>query len=161
VFAHLHRPDGRDAMLVVGGGNGDRVNVLADFVEQLAVVAVLLELGELLRELLGFRAQRIRVHIANGNDIAAALVGVTAVAVAFAADANAGDVDAVIGPQPAPCGSGIDGESMSWVWRRWTDLYFACSEQVTKRHAAGMTTASTAEGNSAFNGSVEQESVPD
>jgi len=55
VLAQPHRPDGRHAMMMVWRGNGHlrRVNVLADFIQHLAVIAVLLELGELLRELLG------------------------------------------------------------------------------------------------------------
>ena len=102
VLAHLHRPDGRHAVVVVRDGNGHRVNVLADFVQHLAVIAVLLELGELLRELPCLRAQGIPVHVADGDNVAAAVGGAAAVAVAFAADADAGDVDAVIGPQHAP-----------------------------------------------------------
>ena len=44
-------------MVMVRRGNGHRVNVLADFVQHLAVIAVLLELGELLGELLGLLAR--------------------------------------------------------------------------------------------------------
>ena len=84
---------------MVGRGNGHRVNVLAHFVQHLAVILVLLELGELLGELLGLLVQRVGVHVADGDDVAAATGGVAAVAVPFAADADAGDVDAVIGPQ--------------------------------------------------------------
>ena len=84
---------------MIGRGDGDGVNVLANFVEQLAVVAVLLELRELAGELLGLRPERPGVHVADGDNVAAALGGIAAVAVTFAADADAGDVDAVIGAQ--------------------------------------------------------------
>ena len=96
-------------MIVVGSGYGHRVNILADFVQHLAVILVLLELGELLGELLGLLVQRVGVHVAEGDNVPAALGGVAAVAVPFAAHADAGDVDAVVGSEhPAHIGEGAE-----------------------------------------------------
>ena len=70
--------------------------------KELAVILILLHPGELLPELLGLGSQGVLVHIADRHDIAAAVRGVVAVAVAFAADADAGDIDAIVGSQHAP-----------------------------------------------------------
>ncbi len=103
MFAHLHRPEGRHAVMMVRRGNGHRVDVLAHFVQHLAVIVELLELGKLVARTAWPSPPTVMlVHVADGDDIAAAIRGVAAVAVPFAADADAGDVDAVIGPQHAP-----------------------------------------------------------
>jgi len=92
---------------VIRGGNRHRVNVLAQFVQQLAVVPVPFELGELFGDLFGFAIQSLLVHIAERHDLAAAIYGVADVAVAFAAHANAGDIDAAVGAEhPAHRGEG-------------------------------------------------------
>ena len=60
VFAHLHGADGGDAVMMVRGGNGHGVDVLAHLVEHFAVILELLELRAFLRELLGLLAERVR-----------------------------------------------------------------------------------------------------
>ena len=107
VLAHLHRPEGCHAMIMVRRGNGHRVNILANFVQHLAVILILLELGELLGELLGLRSERVGVHVTDGNNVPATMGGVAAVAVPLSVHADAGDVDAVVGSQhPAHIGEG-------------------------------------------------------
>ena len=50
-------------MMMVRRGNGHRVNVLANLLQHLAVIAVLLEVGELLGELPGLLVQRVGVEL--------------------------------------------------------------------------------------------------
>ena len=99
VLAHLHGPQCGGAVIVVGSGDGHRVNILADFVQHLAVILVFLDLGELLGELLGLLVERVGVHVAHSNEIGSTMDGVAAVAVPLPAHANAGDVDAVVGAE--------------------------------------------------------------
>ena len=160
VFAHLHRPDRRHAVVMVRRGNGHRIDVLAHFIQHLAVIAVLLGWGNFSANCLAFLPSVLLVHVADGHDVAAALRGVAAVAVAFAAHADAGDVDAVIGAQhPAHIGEGEGGRARG---QRGAAEELTASEgvrfgesgysvvlhvqDVLRRHAASVTTVSTAEG---------------
>ena len=77
-------------MGVIGRADGDGVDALADFVEQLAEVVVLGGLGELVG--LGPAVERVVVDVADGHDVAM-IRGVVRVAASFAADADAGEAD--------------------------------------------------------------------
>ena len=110
VFAHLHRSDRCDAMVVVRCRNCYRINVFADFIEHFAIIFELLEIWKFCGELFGFAIEGVLIHVADGHDVAAAPGGVTAVHVSFSTDADASDVDAFIGAQnPAHIGEGKRG----------------------------------------------------
>ena len=89
-------------MVVVRRGNRYRINVFADSIEHFAIIFELLEIRKLCGELFGFAIEGVLIHVADGHEVAAAPGSVTAVTVAFSADANASDVDAIIGAQNAP-----------------------------------------------------------
>ena len=99
VLAHLHGADGRDTMMVVRSGDGHRIDILPHFLEQLAVVLEFFDVRELLGELTGFLVQRGGIHVADRHDITTTLGGIGTVTVAFAAYADARDIDALIGAQ--------------------------------------------------------------
>lgn len=84
-------------MVVIRGGDSDGIDILADFVEEFPVISVLLEFGEFLTELLLLAVERALVHVADRNQMATAVDGVTAVAVTFSAHPNARYIDAVVG----------------------------------------------------------------
>ena len=91
-LALLHGHQAGRRVRVVGGADGDGVDLVAELVEHLAVV------GELLRVRVAGRlfVEGLIVHVAKGDDLAV-LGGAVHVAGAFAADADAGDVDFVVG----------------------------------------------------------------
>ncbi len=83
---HGHRPGG--GVGVVGRADGDGVDLVAHLLEHLAVVDVLLGVGELGRHLVELGL----VDVAEGDDLAV-LAGVVGVALPLAADADAGEPD--------------------------------------------------------------------
>ncbi len=91
VLAHLHGHDRRRRVDVVGGADDHRINVLVLLLEHLAKVPV--DLG--LRMLLDGRSGPVQVHVAQGHDILTRdALDITAAATA---NANAGDVEPVVG----------------------------------------------------------------
>ena len=109
-----------------------RIDVLAHLIEQLAVILEALGLCALLnslvfrfRELVNFLVEGALIHVADGNDVPAALRGSAAVAVALTADADAGDVDPVVRAQDAT--DVREGESRragSQFWAGLANSYF-------------------------------------
>ena len=95
MLAHLHCTDGGDAVSVVRGGDGDGVDLAAHLFVELPEVLVFLGI----RELLGLTIERILIDIAERDDGAATGCGIVGVTVTLTADADTGDVDAVIGTQ--------------------------------------------------------------
>jgi len=91
VFAHPHCHRGGDGVAVVGSADGDRVDVLFGF-QHFAEIEV--GLGTAKADLAFF--QRRFIDIADGHDVAgrASVVGI---AFAFAADADAGEIDLFVG----------------------------------------------------------------
>ncbi len=96
MFTQGHGADGREAVVMVGRGNGDGINVLAHRVEHLAVILELPGVHGFIGKLFGFFVERGLIHVADGDDVGAASGGFAAVAVTFSTDADAGDVDPVI-----------------------------------------------------------------
>ncbi len=92
VLADLDRHHGGDGVGVIGRGDGDGVDLLAHLVEHLAEVGELSGLGVLG----GFGVEALLVDVADGDEVGV-LGGLLAVAVAFAADADAGEVDPLVG----------------------------------------------------------------
>ena len=88
--------------MMVRSGNGDRVDVLADLVEHLAIIGKLFEIGELLAKLCGLSVHVLGIDIAEADDMTTAIGGIAAVAIAFAGDADTGNIDAIIGSQHSP-----------------------------------------------------------
>ncbi len=94
VLAKLHRSHRGHGMLVVGRRNGYGVDVLAHFVEHLAVVLVFLGGGMRLEALLA----ALPVNVAERHDVLHPIVvSIPDIGRAFAANANAGDVKLVAG----------------------------------------------------------------
>ena len=80
-------------MIVIWSTDGDGVDILADLVEEFAIVEEGLGFGEFL--LLG-RTETLFIDIANGNDVSEAF-GIGGIGVPFAADADTGKADAFVG----------------------------------------------------------------
>jgi len=96
--AHLHARIA--ATRGVGpGGNRYRVDFVPDLVEHLPVILVFLDVRELFAELSGLFVQGVLVDIAQRDQGATATGSIRGVAVAFAADADAGDADLAVGAQ--------------------------------------------------------------
>ena len=102
VLAHLHRANGGDPVVMVRSRNRHRVNAVVHVLEHPPVIPVLLDFRKLVLKLPGLPGQPVPVHVADGHNVAAASRRVAAVFLALAADADAGDVDALIGPQHPP-----------------------------------------------------------
>lgn len=94
MFAQPHRADRGAAVVMVRSRNRNGVDILVYFFEHLPVVAKQFGIGELL----SFLVQRVLIDIAQGDDIAV-LAGGGAIAVAFAADADARHVDSFVRAQ--------------------------------------------------------------
>src|SRR5262249_50211439 len=119
---------------VVGSGDGDGVDGLAHLVEQLAEVGELRRLGEGL----GHGIEPALVDVADGDDIAD-VAGVLGVALALAADADAGDVQLVLllvlvgesaGDPPAEAGDGGRLQELTAIGRcGHTDSPLWCAER--------------------------------
>ena len=104
VLAHLHGHDAGRGVGVVGRAHGDGVDLAVHLLEHLAVVEVLLGV----RELLGLLVERLFVDVAEGDDLAVA-AGVVRVAIALAADADAGEADFLIDRRFTHAGDGGRG----------------------------------------------------
>ena len=91
VLAHPHGHHAGRGMRVVGRADRHGVDLVAQLLEHLAVVEVLLRLGEVFRHLV----EDVLVDVAEGDDLAV-LAGVVGVAVTFAADSDAGEADLLI-----------------------------------------------------------------
>ena len=76
-------------MKVIGGGHGDGVDLIAKGGEHFAEVGVLCGLGEGLAHFV----EASLLDIAEADDVASAFGGVPGIAIAFSADADAGDLD--------------------------------------------------------------------
>ena len=90
-LAQPHRHQGRRGVRVVGRAHDHGVDLGRQLLEQLAEVAVLLRLGELLALL----AEAIGIDVAERDDVAD-LTDVVGVARTFAADADAGEAQALV-----------------------------------------------------------------
>ena len=77
---------------MVGGADGYGVDLVAELVEHFPVVGELLRFGEMR----GLSCESFVVHVAEGDDLAI-LGGAVNVAGAFAPDADASNVDFVVG----------------------------------------------------------------
>jgi hypothetical protein len=96
VFAQSHRPNTCGGVCVVGGADGDRVNLVSHYAQQLAVVVKRLRVWVLP----GLLLQSLVVDVTERDDIAIAGCAV-GVAGALAANSDASNVHLVIG-RPAP-----------------------------------------------------------
>ena len=91
VLAHPHGHHARRGVGVVGRADGHGVDLVAQLLEHLAVVEVLLRFGVLLPHLV----EDVAVDVAEGDDLAVR-AGVVGVAVALAADADAREADLLV-----------------------------------------------------------------
>ena len=91
VLAHAHGHHAGRGVRVVGRADGHGVDLVAQLLEHLAVVEVLLRLGVLFPHLL----ELMLVDVAEGDDLAV-LAGVVGVALTLAADADAREADFLI-----------------------------------------------------------------
>ena len=96
MLSHFHRANGGDSVVVIGNGNGHGVDASAKFIEQLSIILELFNLWKFCLKLVGLPREVVFINVANGHDIRAAAGGVAAIAVAFAVDADASDVNAVV-----------------------------------------------------------------
>jgi len=92
VLAELDCHHRRDGVRVIRSGNRDDVDVLSEFVEQLAEIVEALRLGKEL--VLGI--EPFVVDVTNADEVCI-LRGLRAVAVPFPADADAGEMKALVG----------------------------------------------------------------
>ena len=101
VLAHLHGHDGGRGVRVVGRADRHGVDLLAHLVEHLAVVDVTFWPSGTSR---ACRLASVLVDVAEGDDVAE-VAGLVDVAGALAADADAGDVQLLVGAEPPaqPC----------------------------------------------------------
>ena len=107
MFAHLEGRHGGQTVHMIWRGDRHRVNRFAHLLEHLAPIAISLGVvgaalfGGAVLELGIFLVECVRIDIAQGDDVAAESKHAGRIAVPFSADANAGDVDALVGPLPA------------------------------------------------------------
>ena len=92
VLAHSHGHDAGRGVGVVGRADGHGVDLVAELLEHLAVIKVLLCFGILLAHLV----EDVAIDVAEGDDLAVT-AGVVGIAVSLAADADAGKAHLLIG----------------------------------------------------------------
>src|SRR6185503_17793795 len=93
VLAELHRGACDDAVAVVGGGDGDGVDLVAHLVEHFAKIFEGFGVGVLL----GRELEVVGIDVAQGDDLAAGLGRVFNVGGALAGAADGGDADLLVG----------------------------------------------------------------
>src|SRR5262249_43767328 len=86
MFAHTHRHDARRGVAMVGRAHRHGVDLIADLLEHVAIVEVLLRFGELFCLLV----ENMAVDIAECDDLAV-IARVVGVAIALAADSDASE----------------------------------------------------------------------
>ena len=103
MFAQPQGGDGSHAVHVIRRGDGDGIDGLAHLIEHFAPVAIELGVigaivlrGPILQRLV-FPIQRVRVDVAQGDNIAPQTEGAVGVAVALSTHPDAGNVDAIVG----------------------------------------------------------------
>ncbi len=96
MFAHRHRHRAGHPVAMVRYGNRDRIDGRAHFLQHFAEIAIQFGLLDISAP---WPFEMPFVHVAKRDEIAAATRRIVRVAVAFAVDADAGDVDSVIGAE--------------------------------------------------------------
>ena len=109
VLTHAHGHHRRMAVRVVGSRDGHRVDPLAFLLEHHAKVAVELRRGKKLGGVVALSRASLVVHVAQRHDLAPGARRAGHLGEALSADADAGDVDPVVGA-PGRVGNKREGK---------------------------------------------------